>query len=96
MVQTYLLPNLPTLAATVLISALAAMPALAAANEAECHQAVRKAEQELIKANVTNEQLSELGDALAEVDRLCTTGDLTGADSKLGETLKTLSFVEEN
>lgn len=51
----------------------------------ECNQQADKVEADLIKANVTNEQLHQFAEDINSARQMCAGGDLAGGETKLNE-----------
>jgi hypothetical protein len=60
-------------------------PAFAIADEAECKSLVEAASRNLLKANVSDTQLTEIDGTLAIAAGKCTSGDLAGAQTLIDE-----------
>lgn len=68
-------------------------PAYAISDEAECKALVASTTRDLLKATVTNEQLSEIDGKLAVAGGMCSSGDFAGAETLINEAAASLAAV---
>lgn len=60
-------------------------PAWAVSTESECNAKIREAEQMLITATVSNENLMKIANSLDEAKKLCASGQFSSAEIKIDE-----------
>lgn len=65
-------------------------PAWAISTEAECNAKIREAEQMLISATISNENLMKIANDLEAVKKLCTSGEFSLAETEINENIKLL------